>query len=154
MQLHTYVLYVHLSLQCVMHVQYVYYAASADMGYGCVVRNLLGSLAPWIHLPRECNFHGVHVISVQFFFENHVSCSFTLFLTFSRFFSPPPSFSPSISPTLCVLQRDPSPAPGRKGSSGRPEGTGGGAGGANRQREVKERDKLERRLMEVCTCTM
>ena len=41
------ILYVHLSLQCVMHVQYVYYAASADMGYGCVVRNLLGSLAPW-----------------------------------------------------------------------------------------------------------
>ena len=51
-----------------------------------------------------------------------------------------------------MYQRDPSPAPGRKGSSGKLEGGGGGGGGgsSNRLREVKEKDKLERRLMEVC----
>ena len=52
--------------------------------------------------------------------------------------------------------RDPSPSPGRKGSLGKPEGGGGGGGGgggpggsSNRLREDKEKDKLERRLMEV-----
>ena len=74
----------------------------------------------------------------------------TLSLTHIPATYPPMHFSQSSLTDSLTLQRDPSPAPSRRGSSAKTEGGGGG-----RQKEGKEKDKLERRLMEVFNrCTL
>ena len=89
-----------------------------------------------------------------------------LFSSLSPLTHLPPSLSFPQSPLTdsVTLQRDASPAPGRRASSVKTEGGGGGG----KPREAKEKDKLERRLMEVhtvhmyhitserttCTCTL